>query len=655
MAASVLTTSLLDAVCPQCNTCFERAKDECVECGQDRPDGDWPSLREYPYPFLGRVVDGRYLIDRFLDSGASGHVYRARGLRFRRPFALKIVDARRFEEGKVRQKVIERFHAEVDAITQIRNPHVIDVYEAIELDKDIFGLVMNFVEGRTLEQILEERGYLPVDDALAIAAQLANGLHEAHSRGIIHRDLKPANVMIEELPASGLFARVLDFGIARDIEEDGSSSGSFGFQGTPLYAAPEQCTEEAPPDARSDIYSLGCLIYHMLTGQPPFAYTNALRVMDAHVHDRRPRLAEANEEQSFSEPLEFLVGHLMARDRADRPNDLHLIYEDLMALQKGRSPRHFGNRPVGYDEPSQSDADRGHFAVTTPPPFEWVSLSEWTSTELANDPTMTEAEEAPWLASDTELDMELVSEVESPFERDSIPMITAAVLDPKGMACVFADAKKSVHLVGLGAGAFRNSIAGSKIICATDLDLHAGYMIVAGREGQICELDPGTGRRRSEHQVDGSPLALELVSSGPVVYYGLERGQLWKLDLRTNSSHELLRFPDAISTLSAGRKGAMLVGLWDGSMAFVDGDEQLKWHLPVAPDAIADVGLLDDEHYFALDGRGGFHIGALAHGQVLRTISVGAGLRTVRRLVDGRIVALSLFGATVQAWQLKVN
>lgn len=644
---------MLDAVCPECNVCFERSSDTCRECGQKRPDGDWPKLKDFPYPFLGRIVDGRYLIDRFLDSGASGHVYRARGLRFRRYFALKIIDARRFDAGEVRRRVIDRFHAEVDAISQIRNPHVIDVYEAIELDAAIFGLIMNYVEGQTLEELLETKGRLDIDTAVAITAQLANGLHEAHSRGIIHRDLKPANVMLEQLPASGVFARVLDFGVARDAEADGGSFGSFGFQGTPLYASPEQCTEEVPAEARSDIYSLGCLFFHMLTGRAPFAFTNALRVMDAHVHDRRPRLSDVDDELKFPRALEYLVGHMMARDREDRPADLHLVYEDLMALQKGRSLRHFGDPPAGFDEPKAPQPDE--FGVVTPPPFELVSLSEWTSTELADDPTLSEASEAPWLSRDTGLDMALVNEVESPFSEGAIPMITATALDPQGMACIFAASDKSFHVVGLGEGAFRNSLSRDKIICAADLDLQAGLMIVAGRNGKICELDAGTGRVRGVQEVDGSPLALELVGGGRKIYFGSERGQLSSLDLRTGSGHDLFRFAQAISALSQGHEESMLVGLWDGSVACVGGDEQLMWHLPVAPDAIADVGLYDKDHYFALDGRGTLHVGSLECGEVKRSLTVGAGLRTVRHLVDGRILALSLFGTTVQTWQLDIS
>src|SRR5690606_3843806 len=121
--------------------------------------------------------------------------------------------------------------------------------------------------------------------ALEIVRQVANGLHEAHCQGIVHRDLKPENVMIEQLPASGFFARVLDFGIAHMAE---GVRDTQGFRGTPLYASPEQCLEAANIDYRSDIYSLGCVFFHCLTGRPPFDYNVAVKVMDAHIEAPPP-------------------------------------------------------------------------------------------------------------------------------------------------------------------------------------------------------------------------------------------------------------------------------------------------------------------------------------------------------------------------------
>lgn len=638
--------SNFDVHCPACFSCVDDAIEQCPRCEKGRPDDGWPPLRDAPYPFLGRVIDDRYLVDRFLDSGAAGHVYRAAGLHFNRHFALKIVDARRFDDPEVRREVITRFHREVDTLSQITNPHVVDVFEALALDDAIFGLVMGYVDGQTLESLLDQRGRLTIDNALGIGLQIANGLHEAHRRGIVHRDLKPENVMVETLPASGLFARILDFGIAHagDVEED------YGFQGTPLYASPEQCTQNRPPDARSDIYSLGCLLYHLLTGRPPFPYTNALRVMDAHIKAPRPRLSDATDGVDFPQGLEYLIGHLMACDPDERPQSLDLVHRDLKALAGDETPRHFDAPPTYRDEEFEEFSDDGLDAIT-PPPEQVTSLGEHTSSQLADDPTATDDGIPRW---NPEVDVEMNLVDDRRLRQIDGATLTASALDRQGMACLIADSTPAVHIISRGDDGFEQTFSHDRLISAVDLALTNGLFLLADTGGYLVEFEPGTGRSTGKHLLSSSALALESLPAARRIYFGTERGRLHLFDLRTETEHEITRFHHAVSAIHRSPDGSILVGLWDGSVVLLDGD-QPKWQRPVTPDAVADIGNFDDDHFFAVDARGTIYLGALSDGHPTEHHEIGPGLRTVRHLDDGRLMSVSLFDDQLQFWSVDVQ
>ena len=628
-------------------SCHDGDRRQCPECQAPRPGKRWPSVADCPYPFLGDTVDGRYLVDRFVGSGTSGNIYRARSLGANRQLAIKVIDLRRFND-RSRQEMIDRFYREVDAVGQIKNPHVIDVFEALQLDEAIFGLVMDYIDGPTLDVLLDEREHLSVDDAVSITIQIANGLHEAHTRGIIHRDIKPENIIVEQLPASGLFARILDFGIA---QVDGDSD-DYGFQGTPLYASPEQCTEERRPDARSDIYSLGCLFYHLLTGQPPFAYTNALRVMDAHVEAPRPRLADAADLE-FEESLEHLVAHMLARDPDDRPTSLDVVHRELKAFERGQPLSTLGTAPDVETPPPQGfDSDHG---AATPPSNQFISLSERTSTELADDSTVPDAPPlARWQPDEAVTITEIDERSFGGIDRNLQSALTASVLDRRGLACALADATPSARLIGLGDASLETTFDHDTVISAVDVDVQHGLFLVADVGGTLIEVDPGQGRPVMRHELATPPLALELLPAKRTVYFGNARGRLQCLDLRTDSNHEIARFAQAISTLHSDADGSLIAGLWDGSVARIE-DGRLRWHRPVAPDAIADTGIFDGDRYFATDGQGTIHIGDLQRGHRQISAEIGPGLRTTRRLDDGQLMGLSLFDGQLQTWHIDIE
>ena len=623
--------------------------EQCSECGSERPSGGWLPLDESPYRFLGQIIDERYLLDRFLDSGASGHVYRARGIRFTRHFAIKIVDTNRTGDEEFREQMVRAFQREIDTLSQIKNPHVVGVYEAIKLSKTIFGLVMEYIDGQTLDQLLEERQRLTIKDAVSIVKQIANGLQEAHRNGIIHRDIKPQNIMVEKLPASGLFARVLDFGIAHVV---GSNQQSHRFFGTPLYASPEQCRGNSALDSRTDIYSLGCLLFHLLTGQPPFPFTNALRVMDAHLDSARPRLKDAAPDEDFDPELENLIAHLLTADRSERPADLHLVHQDLTAFLKGKPLVNFGS-PPSYrllEEDSMGLWSETFAKAESSAGHDFISLAERTSNELASEPTFSEFGEVPSWEVGSEIEMKQLSSFPSPFSTPT-PTITASVIDRRGLACVLVDHSPCVYFMELGDGGFRSTFPQRRLVSAAEIDLMQGRLLIADVSGEL----RGLGLNGQGSQIttfEGSPVALELVPATSQLYVGTERGHLHVCDMRTSSQRELVRFPHAISSIYAQAERPPLVGLWDGSVAQLDREGHIRWHIPMAPDTIASTGYLDEERYFALDSQGDLHIGSTDRGERQHSYSIGRGLRTVRHLDDGQLLGLSVFGNEIQIWKI---
>ena len=240
----------------------------------DRPtDGQTDALRS--------ALADRYAIERQLGEGGMATVYLAQDLKHRRPVAIKVL---RPELAAALGP--ERFLREIEIAARLRHPHILPLHDSGEAAGFLF-YVMPLVEGETLKDRLEREKQLPIDDAVRIAREVADALSYAHAHGVVHRDIKPANIMLE----SG-HAVVADFGIARAI---GSSVGAAGITetgmsvGTPGYMSPEQAAGSEEIDGRSDLYSLACVLYEMLAGQPPFTGATAEIVVRQHLAaDPRP-------------------------------------------------------------------------------------------------------------------------------------------------------------------------------------------------------------------------------------------------------------------------------------------------------------------------------------------------------------------------------
>jgi serine/threonine-protein kinase len=231
---------------------------------------------------LSAALDGRYRIERELGAGGMATVYLAEDIRHRRQVAIKVLRA-----DLSATLGTERFLREIETTANLRHPHILPLYDSGDADGQLF-YVMPLVEGESLGDRLEREKQLSVEDALRITREVADALFHAHARGVVHRDVKPDNILLE-----GGHAVVADFGIARAVREAGANSlTQTGTSiGTPTYMSPEQAAGEKEIDGRSDEYSLACVLFEMLAGQPPFTGTTVASLIYQHMASDAPPIS----------------------------------------------------------------------------------------------------------------------------------------------------------------------------------------------------------------------------------------------------------------------------------------------------------------------------------------------------------------------------
>jgi serine/threonine-protein kinase len=263
-----------------------------------------------PVAAVPRVLDGRYRLERVLGSGGMGTVWRGQDLRLDRPVAVKVLSG----DGLSLPKAMERFGREARAVARLSHPNIVPVYDFGADDDDPY-LVMQLVDGSTVADLLGN-GPLAMSDVLAISSQVCDGLTAAQAAGIVHRDIKPSNLIVT---AAGV-VKICDFGVARllDGADHADLTGSAVAMGSPKYMAPEQINGD-PVDARTDLYGLGCSMYTMLTGRPPFSTGTPLSV--AHQHMTTAPQPVTVHRPDAPPQVAALVADLLAKAPQARPAD----------------------------------------------------------------------------------------------------------------------------------------------------------------------------------------------------------------------------------------------------------------------------------------------------------------------------------------------
>jgi len=302
---------------------------------------------------LGQILDGRYEILEKIEEGGMGAIYKARQLRLDRIVALKLL----LHDRRGDPISVERFRHEAYLASRLRHPHAIHVYDFGQAEDGLLYIAMEFLEGETLKERMENGAALPIATAVQIISQTLRTITEAHRLGLIHRDLKPDNIFLARIESNVDYVKVLDFGIAKlTAVQDGLVEGYQGgltvqgkIYGTPNYMSPEQIRSKTV-DHQSDLYSLGVLFFEMLVGRRPFEAETPVDVMMMHLRDDPPDIRSFDPD--LPEALDNVVKRALAKDRRER---FQSGQEFLDTLQSFRADSGFYRLPPESEPGDEPD------------------------------------------------------------------------------------------------------------------------------------------------------------------------------------------------------------------------------------------------------------------------------------------------------------
>jgi len=327
-----------------------------------------PSIPPLPAedPFIGKTVDGRYLVQAAIARGGMGTVYRAEQLQLGRQVAIKILHTS--SAGGTSEGFHQRFYREARACAELRSSHTVVIHDYGRTEDGTYFLAMELLEGQTLHEFSNEHGPLDGPTAVHIASQVAESLTEAHDHDLVHRDLKPSNIFIADSPG-GPTVKVLDFGLVKRLgQDDASLTRSGTLVGSPKYMSPEQVIG-VHIDARSDVYSLGAVLYRMVAGRAPFEGDSDFELMAAHVHSPPQALSDVYPSCDVSDELELVILRCLAKDKSERFETMEAV---LTALQN--CTEHAGGARLARTVPPPSPSPTTK--PTTTPKSETLAIPE---------------------------------------------------------------------------------------------------------------------------------------------------------------------------------------------------------------------------------------------------------------------------------------
>ena len=277
---------------------------------------------ELPYLF-----NNRYLLLSKLGAGGMGTVYRAEDKKLGKDIALKVVSQ------DISNEYIVRFQNEAKTIAKLNHPNIVDVFDFgfFESDESQLFIAMEFVNGESLAQIIEKNERLSYLDLVPIVVQILDGLSNAHNNDVLHRDIKPSNIMVNRNEKDDVTVKLVDFGLAKIAEDDQKLTQTGATIGSPYYISPEQVEGKAP-DVRSDIYSLGCLMYKALTGRVPFAGKDAMETMSKHLNEAPLTFSEMVPGLVCPSELEKLVRHCLEKNPDQRISTVGQVKIEFKAI-----------------------------------------------------------------------------------------------------------------------------------------------------------------------------------------------------------------------------------------------------------------------------------------------------------------------------------
>ncbi len=293
---------------------------KCPQCGKEYQDtntlcpADGSVLEKNGDALVGQVLADKYKVEELINEGGMGAVYRGTHVLMDKTVAIKVLHPALAADDKI----VARFSREARAASRISHPHALNVTDFGESDNGVVFLVMEYLRGKTLKEVIHEDSPMPLARVVEIVRQVCGALEAAHGEGVVHRDLKSDNIMMVEVSGGGDWAKVLDFGIAKITEKVGQDPALTApnlIIGTPQYMSPEQCSQASEIDARSDIYSFGIILYEMLSGHVPFTGESPTAIMMKQLQDAPPSILEERKD------LPAAVGRVVARALAKRPEE----------------------------------------------------------------------------------------------------------------------------------------------------------------------------------------------------------------------------------------------------------------------------------------------------------------------------------------------
>jgi len=375
--------------CPVCGNEYSNTSTLCPV--------DGAALKATDDPHIGETLAGKYLIEELIKTGGMGSVYRGKHVLMDKRVAIKVLRP----SLAVDNDVVARFSREAKAASRISNLHAVSVTDFGESENGVVFLVMEYLDGQTLKEVIKSDGPMSLARTAEIVRQVAGALDAAHDQGVIHRDLKSDNIMLSQTNG-GDWAKVLDFGIAKIQQPEGARDIDITAAnlviGTPQYMSPEQCSQSGPIDARSDVYSFGIIVYEMLAGRVPFTGESPTGIMMKQVQDEPPPISE------FRPDLPVSVTQIISRALAKQPNDRFQSAGELSkALAEASefeqssvvaaAPVTVPNSPVVA---SAEDLDEETIVTPRQPLEEVTVVSRRESAPLAQPPTAAPAGVNPW-------------------------------------------------------------------------------------------------------------------------------------------------------------------------------------------------------------------------------------------------------------------
>ncbi|WP_050429471.1 serine/threonine protein kinase [Chondromyces crocatus] len=282
-------------------------------------------------PLVGKVLNEKFKILSLLATGGMGVIYRGVQLALGRAVAIKVLTPTT-ASSQIDPNFHKRFFLEASILARLQHPNIVTVFDygrVENMEPERYFMAMEFLEGETLFRRMRKANRIAPLEAMSIARQVARGLREAHKHGVVHRDLKPSNIMLVPGEDMGELVKILDFGLVKVVADDSEELTQQGsFLGSPRFMSPEQISH-GKVDLRTDVYSLGVILYQMLCGKVPFEAANSVQILIAHLQQPVPPMRERNPEADVPEALEAFVMRCLSKDPDGRPVNMDAFIKGL--------------------------------------------------------------------------------------------------------------------------------------------------------------------------------------------------------------------------------------------------------------------------------------------------------------------------------------